>query len=222
LSDLAHPITPSASEPRAEAVTIVVATDDAGMRANLEAGLELGGFALLADKDDATRAVGAVLVHRPRVCLLDVDLPGDVLGCVSSISSERPDTRIAILAKDTANETLPGLVDAGIDGVLLAGDSPGNIAAGINAIAHRIPILPPHLRHRVPAQPWLPDAPPGEVEAVDSHAPAAPARRGPKRRTGNALLYLPRFLHHLRRRRRSNMAFSEAWSSARARMRDYR
>jgi hypothetical protein len=41
---------------------------------------------------------------------------------------------------------------------------------------------------------------------------------GPLQRS---VLYVPRFLHHLRRRLLSDMRFTHAWHSARLRMHDY-
>ena len=41
-------------------------------------------------------------------------------------------------------------------------------------------------------------------------------------RMRRSVFYAPRFVHHLRRRLRSDMRFGQAWHSARVRMRDYR
>lgn len=41
-------------------------------------------------------------------------------------------------------------------------------------------------------------------------------------RLERSMLYAPRFVHHLRRRLRSDMRFGQAWHSTRIRMRDYR
>jgi hypothetical protein len=41
-------------------------------------------------------------------------------------------------------------------------------------------------------------------------------------RLQRGVLYAPRFVHHLRRRLRSDMRFGHAWHSARMRMHDYR
>jgi hypothetical protein len=49
-----------------------------------------------------------------------------------------------------------------------------------------------------------------------------PEETHPSGRLQRGLLYAPRFAHHLRRRLRSDMRFSQAWHSTRMRMRDYR
>ena len=41
-------------------------------------------------------------------------------------------------------------------------------------------------------------------------------------RLQRSVFYAPRFVHHLRRRLRSDMRFGQAWHSTRVRMRDYR
>jgi hypothetical protein len=41
-------------------------------------------------------------------------------------------------------------------------------------------------------------------------------------RMQRGVLYMPRFVHHLRRRLRSDMGLGHAWHSARVRMHDYR
>jgi DNA-binding NarL/FixJ family response regulator len=61
--------------------------------------LTVHGFDVI-EAADAEEAVAAAFRHRPRVCLLCVDLPGDGIAAANRISSQLPDTKIAML---TAN-----------------------------------------------------------------------------------------------------------------------
>jgi hypothetical protein len=51
------------------------------------------------------------------------------------------------------------------------------------------------------------------------YPPEISPHSGPLRR---GMLYVPRFVHHLRRRLRSDMGLRHAWRSTRLRMEDYR
>ncbi len=127
----------------AAAVEVVLAAPDAMVRSELRARLERhGGFVVAAEKINATQALGATLFHSPRVCLLAIDLPGDLDGRIKSIRTERPDTRIGILARSADQPGLLHAVLAGADGVLLTSDSPETFVAELGALARGERVLP--------------------------------------------------------------------------------
>jgi len=56
-----------------------------------------------------------------------------------------------------------------------------------------------------------------------THSPLYPPEVTPAEgRFQRSVRYTPRFMHHFRRRLRSDMRVGQAWQSTRVRMRDYR
>ncbi len=209
-------------------VAVVLATHDDSLRSELCARFEQdGGFVLAAAKTNATQALGATLFHSPRVCLLALDLPGELAARIKSIRAERPETRIGILVRSAAQPGLLGAVLAGADGVLMTSKPPKTFAAEVHALARGERIRPTggsELDDHEPAG----QAAQLEIDELEYFSPSS--RRTPLVITGQhsegrltaAVLYVPRFSSHLRRRLRSRMPLSVAWESARQRMGDYR
>jgi DNA-binding NarL/FixJ family response regulator len=215
-------------------VDVVLATHDDSLRSELAGRLARhGGFVVAAEKTNATQALGATLFHSPRVCLLGVDLPGELESRIRSIRAERPETRIGILASSADQPGLLRAVLAGAGGVLLTSDPPETFMAELSALARGERVLPPEgsegtIDDGAPTD----SAPADTVEPMDgteldSSTPTdgtpALAAEAPRDSWLKAtVLYLPRFFHHLRRRLRAHMPLPIAWSSARERMWDYR
>jgi DNA-binding NarL/FixJ family response regulator len=213
-------------------VGVVLATHDEAIR--IELGVRLarhGGFVVVAEKTNATQALGATLFHSPRICLLGIDLPGELEARIKSIRAERPDTRIGILARSADQPGLLGAVLAGADGVLLTSDPAETFLAELGALARGERVLPPEGS----AEPDAAAAsdPAGEgFESIDetdqdslTDADGTPVPLAEQPRDswlGATVRYVPRFVHHLRRRLRAGMPLAIAWSSTRERMWDYR
>ncbi|MDQ6605437.1 MAG: hypothetical protein M3Z06_02690 [Actinomycetota bacterium] len=214
-------------------VDVVLATQDEALRSELRERLERdGGFVVAAEKTNATQALGATLFHSPQVCLLGVDLPGELEARIKAIRTERPTTRIGILARSADQPGLLRAVLAGADGVLLTSDSPETFITELSALARGERVLPPEGSEGA-SDGALPDLESGDtVEPADETEldSLAAAEGTAALASGQArdswlkatVLYLPRFFHHLRRRLRARMPFPIAWSSARERMWDYR
>ena len=212
---------------------VVLATHDDSVRSDLRGQLERdGGFVVAAEKTNATQALGATLFHSPRVCLLSVDLPGELEARIRAIRSERPDTRIGILARSADQPGLLRAVLAGADGVLLTTDPPQTFMKELRALARGERVLPPEgselpstgariePKAETVADP-IDEADPGFLDASED-APVLVAEQPRDSWLKATVLYLPRFFRHFRRRLRARMPVSIAWSSARERMWDYR
>jgi DNA-binding NarL/FixJ family response regulator len=186
---------------------IVLAEDDPSTLAVVRHALESDGFRVVAEARDAAEAVAAVLRHRPDVCLLEVDLPGDGIKASQAIWSKLPDARIAMLANSMAEDNVLRAINAGADGYLLKSTAQGRLASALRAVARGETALPRVLTARF----------------VDQmrRASAAQVPHREHNSIGGTLLYVPRFMRHFYRRRR-RMPTSVAWSSARERMDAYR
>jgi DNA-binding NarL/FixJ family response regulator len=186
---------------------IVLAEDDPSTLAVVRHALESDGFRVVAEAHDAAEAVAAVVRHRPDVCLLEVDLPGDGIKASQAIWSKLPDARIAMLASSVAEDNVLRAINAGADGYLLKSTAQGRLASALRAVARGETALPRVLTTRF----------------VDDlrRASVAEARQREHGSVKGTLLYVPRFTRHFWRRRR-RMPTSVAWSSARQRMDTYR
>jgi DNA-binding response OmpR family regulator len=56
--------------------TVVIADDDADIRALVAIAVDRAGFDLVATAEDGTQAYAAILEHRPDLVVLDVSMPG--------------------------------------------------------------------------------------------------------------------------------------------------
>jgi DNA-binding response OmpR family regulator len=90
--------------------TVLVADDNAGLRALCRAELEAAGFAVL-EAGDGYAALDAVRRERPDLALLDVVMPGlDGLRVAEILRREEPELRIAFLSgRGAFGEQLEGL-----------------------------------------------------------------------------------------------------------------
>jgi len=184
-------------------LTVVVADGDAATLSRVRRTLEGDGFNVVAEAHDAAEALDAALRHRPRLCLVEADLPGDGLLASSQIYANLPRTRIAVLTAAVVEEEALLAIRAGADGYMLKGNESGRLGAALRAVAAGEPALPRALT----------------AHFVRELRRDAQTGHGWLNRT---LLYLPRFIRHFRRRRRAHEALGMAWQSTRVRMREYR
>jgi two-component system response regulator NreC len=111
----------AASTPDGEsAITIVLADDHAVVRGALKALLEgQPDFAVVGEAADIASARAAVLAHRPRVLVLDVNMP-DGLGvdAVAGLRGEAPGTEIVLLTMERDMTLARSAIDSGARGYL--------------------------------------------------------------------------------------------------------
>src|SRR5437660_9090949 len=98
-----------------EPVTVVLADREEATRIELRHVLDQNGFTVVAEASDADEAVGAALQHRPKICLLDMNMPGGGLAAAERLFPRLPDTRIAILTVATGEIDLLDAIHAGAD-----------------------------------------------------------------------------------------------------------
>jgi DNA-binding NarL/FixJ family response regulator len=207
-------------------VTIVLASDQISLRADVRAGLERHRFTVVAEADDADQAVEAALRHQPQVCLLDVDTPGGGIAAANRISADLPGMKIAMLSGTSRREELRDAILAGADAYLPRSTVPDRLAEALRALVNGEAAVPRALtvdllrELRSTAQPTRTTTQSRSTSAAPdgSHFTLA-SQKQPESRS--RVLYVPRLLRHFRRRVRSGMSLAGAWSSARQRMGDY-
>lgn len=104
----------------AERTSIVLADDHAVVRGALKALLEgQPDFAVVGEAADIASARAAVLEHRPRVLVLDVNMP-DGLGvdAVAGLREEAPGTEIVLLTMERDMTLARSAIDSGARGYL--------------------------------------------------------------------------------------------------------
>ena len=184
------PRSPSTESQDASATTtVVLSAADESVRRIMRAALARTEHSVVSEKSTAERALGAVLVHRPTLCLIEADLPGEVDVTISSMLEMRPETHIGILAHSIDQPGLFRALRAGADGVLLTDAPPGELAIEIDALVRGEQVLPGDLDERLatmpvtitprPLQPMVGEPPaaafsPPEPPVVSEPAAAAP------------------------------------------------
>ncbi len=84
---------------RIDAITVMLADDHAVVRAGLRLLLDAEeDMSVVAEAGDVPTVMRRVVGHRPRVLILDLNMPGESsLGAIPKIIEESPETRIVVL-----------------------------------------------------------------------------------------------------------------------------
>jgi two-component system response regulator PrrA len=122
------------SEPTAD---LLVVEDDADVRASLERGLRLSGFAVRSAQD-GPGALRAVHERVPDAVVLDLGLPGmDGVAVVSALRAMDHDVPVCVLsARDTVDDRVVGL-EAGADDYVVKPFALAELVARLRALLRR-------------------------------------------------------------------------------------
>ena len=103
-----------------EQISIVLADDHAVVRGALKALLEgQSGLAVVGEAADIASARAAVLEHRPRVLVLDVNMPdGLAVDAVAGLREEAPGTEVVLLTMERDMTLARTAIDSGARGYL--------------------------------------------------------------------------------------------------------
>ncbi len=129
--------------------TIVLADNQAGIRAGVRGALEPYGFKVVAEAATADDVVAVALRHRPQVCMLAIHIPGSGILAARRIRDALPDTRIVMLTGSDADEDLFAALRAGADGYLLKTTSPRRLPEAIHGVLVGEAALPRRLTARL-------------------------------------------------------------------------
>lgn len=122
----------------ASSIRLVLADDHPVFRGGLRALLERErDLEVVAEAADGDAALAAILLHRPHVALLDLDMPKrDAFSIMEAIAISVPETAVAVLTAHRDEGLVNRACDLGIMGFILK-DSPGaEISECIRAV-HR-------------------------------------------------------------------------------------
>jgi len=129
--------------------TVVVALAYPSSRRGVRIALEHHGFAVVAEAGTAEEAVAAALQHRPRLCLLDLEMPGGAVDATAQILAELDHTTVAIMTASLENPQLYDAVRAGANGCLLKGIAPDRLTISLRALLDGEAVLPRILTDRL-------------------------------------------------------------------------
>jgi DNA-binding NarL/FixJ family response regulator len=103
-----------------ETASVLIADDHAPTREDVRRALQASGdFVVCAEAADAAEAVQAAVRERPRICLLDIGMPGSGVGAAWEIKARLPDCKIVMLTVSEADADLFAALRAGAEGYLL-------------------------------------------------------------------------------------------------------
>jgi DNA-binding NarL/FixJ family response regulator len=138
-------------DPSGDPVTVVVADDQSAVREGLVLLLgTLPGITVAGEAADGEAAVDLVAATRPRVVLMDLNMPR--LGGVAAtarITAEHPGTRVVVLTTYADDESIIGALRAGALGFLTKDATRAEIGRAIEAAAAGQAVLDPAVQQRL-------------------------------------------------------------------------
>jgi len=139
----------SASSP----LTVLIVDDHFVVRSGLVASLELDdAVSVVAEAERGEDAVAAYQKHRPRVVLLDLQLPGSSgVAVTAALRARDPQARVLIFSTFARDDEIQAALDAGALGYLQKSASRDELLAALRAIGEGRRHLSPELSRRLHA-----------------------------------------------------------------------
>ena len=128
--------------PAPDELRVLVADDQVGVRAGIKRAIEPHGLQVVAEASRADDAVRLSAEHRPDVCIIAVDLPGNGVEVTRLIKQALPDTKIVLMARTARDEDLLEALRAGADGYLLMSTGASRLAHAIRGVTQGEAALP--------------------------------------------------------------------------------
>jgi DNA-binding NarL/FixJ family response regulator len=132
--------------------TVVIADDQALVRAGFRMILAEAGIPVVAEAADGADAVSAVLKYQPDVVLMDIRMPEmDGLEATRRILAARPagECRIIILTTFDLDQYVYAALTAGASGFLLKDTSPEQLVAAVRMVRSGDALLAPSITRRL-------------------------------------------------------------------------
>ncbi|MEU1020200.1 response regulator transcription factor [Streptomyces sp. NPDC005900] len=136
---------------QAKAIRVLLADDEAMLRAGVRAILAAGGdIEVVAEAADGREAVSLAQAHRPDVALLDIRMPRlDGLAAAEEIVRTVPGTAVAMLTTFSEDAYVARALGGGATGFLLKSGDPYELIAGVRAVAGGAAFLSPKVARHV-------------------------------------------------------------------------
>jgi two-component system response regulator NreC len=158
---------PAAADVSADAdarpLSLVIADDHRVVRTGLRLLLEREAvFEVVAEAGDVPSARRVVRMHRPRVLVLDLNMPGEPsLPAIPSLRAESPETQIVVLTMQDDPAFAREALRAGALGFVLKRSAEDELVEAVRLAARGEPYLNPQLGARLAVEP-----PPGPPDGL--------------------------------------------------------
>ncbi len=148
-----------------ETVTIVIADDHAVVRTGLRMLLDAeSGLEVVAEAGDVPAAVRSVHGHRPRVLVLDLNMPGESsLAAIPTLLEISPTTGVVVLTMQNDPAFAREALQAGALAYVLKEAADDELVQAVRMAAAGKTYLNPQLGARLAAEPAQPAGPPDDL-----------------------------------------------------------
>jgi two-component system response regulator NreC len=148
-----------------QTITILLADDHQVVRAGLRLLLEAEkGLEVVAEAGDVAATERRVLAYRPRVLVLDLNMPGESsLPAIPRIRQNAPDTEIVVLTMQNEPAFAREALRAGAVGYVLKEAADSELVQAVRLAAEGRTYLHPELGARLAAEPPPPAGPPDDL-----------------------------------------------------------
>jgi DNA-binding NarL/FixJ family response regulator len=133
---------PAATEPGPRSRAVIVAGGQALVRAARCSVLSRAGVEVVADVEDASRAVKAVGLYGAGLVLVDSEISGGCLLAVRRITDQAPETAVLVMAPELDQETLLAAVQAGAAGLVLETLGASGLARAVEVALRGDSVIP--------------------------------------------------------------------------------
>ena len=153
--------------PGAGTITIVLADDHEVVRAGLRLLLDAEpGFAVVSEAGDVALTERRVAAHRPRVLVLDVNMPdGSTLPAIPRLLTASPSTSIVVLTMQNDADLAREALRAGATGFVLKESAKEELIQAVRLAAQGRTYLTPELGARLATEAGASSGTPGDLSA---------------------------------------------------------
>ncbi len=132
-------------------LTVLIVDDHFVVRSGLSASLELDDtISVVAETDRGEEAVAAYVAHKPRVVLMDLQLPGlGGGGATVALRARDAEARVLIFSSFARDDEIQAALDAGALGYLQKSASRDELLTALRAVAQGRRYLAPELERRL-------------------------------------------------------------------------
>ena len=155
----------SDAETAADVISIVLADDHELVRDGIRMVLEAEpDFEVVAQAADAETAARYVLGHKPRILILDLNMPGtSSLELMPRIVESSPSTAVIVLTMQNEPSFARQALRAGAKGFVIKQSAATELVAAVRAVLAGDTYINPNLGARMAAEPDTPAGPPDDL-----------------------------------------------------------